>query len=647
MKILCVEIENFLMLGQARLKLDDRGLVLVQGDNQDDSSAESNGAGKSSLADAISWALYGVTARGVSGDSVINREAKKNCSVWVTLQDGADVYRVERYRKHKEHKNGLRLSKRDPNPANEPIDLTKGTDKLTQDEVVKLLGCSLEVFNAAIYAGQEKTPDLPAMTDKTLKLVVEEAAGVDRLQRAYDVARTKLAAAKSEADKQRGVIQSLESNVALQKSQIEDLERRRDQWDVDSAELHRELANLAAIIKADVDTRKAELANLDKPALEQTLADLDAQLAGVKGEESERDRLQRELTQANNAQVRQEAKVRQALLEVQKRKTALEKIDGQIGTPCGECGKSYCEHDLDAAREIAKQKLADAVAAARAEKATLEDTASRSESASKLLEQHTRSMTDVSDVIAAQSRTRAQIQSIEDKERELKERIAECKRTIDKARDEKAKKNPYADMIKEVQERLIKLENALDHARADLADLTAAQAITQDAVDVFSPAGVRAHILDTVTPYLNDRTAHYLNALSDGNIEAVWSTLSTTAKGELREKFNIEVSSKLGADSFAGLSGGQKRKVRLATVMALQDLVASRALKPIRLFVADEIDHALDEAGLERLMGILDEKARERGTVLVISHNSLSDWIRESVTVTCKGGQASVSGVLC
>lgn len=53
----------------------------------------------------------------------------------------------------------------------------------------------------------------------------------------------------------------------------------------------------------------------------------------------------------------------------------------------------------------------------------------------------------------------------------------------------------------------------------------------------------------------------------------------------------------------------------------------SRATKPINLWIADEIDYALDESGLERLMVVLDRKARERGTVLIISHQSgLKDW---------------------
>jgi DNA repair exonuclease SbcCD ATPase subunit len=135
-----------------------------------------------------------------------------------------------------------------------------------------------------------------------------------------------------------------------------------------------------------------------------------------------------------------------------------------------------------------------------------------------------------------------------------------------------------------------------------------------------------------------------LGALSDGNIHAVWATLTTTAKGDLKEKFNIEVTNDMGAESFAGLSGGEKRKVRLATAMALQDMVASRATKPINIAICDEIDHALDEAGLERLMTILERKGKEKGTVLIISHNSLSDWCSDVITVTKSGGLAVVSG---
>ncbi|MER3922690.1 exonuclease, partial [Klebsiella pneumoniae] len=125
-------------------------------------------------------------------------------------------------------------------------------------------------------------------------------------------------------------------------------------------------------------------------------------------------------------------------------------------------------------------------------------------------------------------------------------------------------------------------------------------------------------------------------------IVAEWSTMESTKKGEWRDKFNISVR-KIGASkTFQTLSGGEKRKVRIACSLALQDLVASRASKNIELFIGDEIDDALDTAGLERLMGILEAKARERGTVMIISHKEMKSWFRETITVEVKEGRSYV-----
>ena len=162
------------------------------------------------------------------------------------------------------------------------------------------------------------------------------------------------------------------------------------------------------------------------------------------------------------------------------------------------------------------------------------------------------------------------------------------------------------------------------------------------ASEVLGPKGVRAHILDTITPLLNDRTARYLDVLSDGKLRAVWTTLTTTKKGELRENFQIMVQNMVGGGSFDSLSGGEKRKVRVACCLALQEVVASRATKPIELFIADEVDHALDEAGVERLIGVLEEKAQTCKTLLVISHNPLRNWIDNVMTVKKKNGISSI-----
>jgi DNA repair exonuclease SbcCD ATPase subunit len=234
---------------------------------------------------------------------------------------------------------------------------------------------------------------------------------------------------------------------------------------------------------------------------------------------------------------------------------------------------------------------------------------------------------------------------------ELVSRITSAKLICDEIQrnitSSKASVDPHKALIADVEKNLADLAHDLVGHHAHKITLAKDLMNTEQAVAVFSPAGVRAHILDTVTPFLNAKTSEYLTALSDGNIKAVWTTLTKTAKGELREKFGIDVSNDKGAESFRGLSGGEKRKVRLSCMLALQDLVASRASKPINLLMCDEIDDALDAAGLERLLTILEAKGRERGTVIIISHRELSDWVDDVTVVTKKGGVSTVTGALC
>jgi DNA repair exonuclease SbcCD ATPase subunit len=322
----------------------------------------------------------------------------------------------------------------------------------------------------------------------------------------------------------------------------------------------------------------------------------------------------------------------------------MENVSKKVGTPCGECGKDYCAHDVEAVRLLREsdvvaahgelRKAADLYRTARDEATTAQNAATAFEATMTDVSEMATRQHDIQDELAAINRLKSEIERIDLDITNVKSAAGVWLK----------KDNPYTKAKELLEAQVADLEAKIVAGTTAAAKVEEALMLAQDAVKVYGPAGVRAHILDTVTPYLNDRTAHYLSALADDNIHAVWNTLTTNAKGEVKEKFQIEVTNDKGAESFEGLSGGEKRKVRLATAMALQDMVASRASKPINIFIADEVDHALDESGLERLMTVLNEKARERGTVLVISHNSLSDWIDEVITVTKESGYGQVAG---
>ncbi|CAB4121733.1 endonuclease subunit [uncultured Caudovirales phage] len=643
MKFNTLEIENFLTIGKASLSLADKGLVLVQGSNLDDPSAKSNGAGKSSIVDALCWVLYGETARGVSGDAVVNVKAKKDCLVSVDIVDGDKRYLISRHRKHELNKNALHVLTSDGGITG--TDITKGTDKETQVVVEQILGCSYEVFISAIYAGQEKMPDIPSMTDKQLKLLIEEAAGVTRLSQAYELARGELLKQGTTLETAKTAHETALVMYTRQYDTLKDFEAKRDSWSAFHANNIKEkkafLVEKLKALKTAIDDR---LDDASFKAIISERHEINDKVAEISKGEEPKKKLEAQLAELSTKHALVKSKSSDAVKAIGEITKSIEGVGSRTGEKCSECGKPYTEHDGEELINALQSKLDKANEALEKTKAA-------------------KTLLDGQEAIL-----RAEIDKLPTitfgelmtRGNELADAIADAVKRDDRAtlarRDaNEAKKhldelekavNPHEDTVSDFEKKLAEAKLALDIDVAKIADLDRSLELYRDTVKVFSPAGVRAHVLDTVTPFLNDRTAHYLGILSDGNISAVWSTLSRTAKGEIREKFSIDVENDKGAESFGGMSGGEKRKVRLACALALQDLVSSRATKSIEMWIGDEVDHALDDAGLERLMSILNDKAKEKGTVLVISHNSLTDWIDNVATITKKDGYSEVEGAL-
>jgi DNA repair exonuclease SbcCD ATPase subunit len=649
MDILNLRIANFLTIGDSGdLALTGKGLVLIQGKNEDDPSATSNGSGKSSIPDALCWALYGMTARGASGDAVVNNKAKKDCLVQVVLRDGDSVYMVARYRKHKDFKNSLRVWVWNPAstyPKGTAVDMTRGTDKETQTLVEQIMGCSYDVFKAAIYAGQEQMPDLPGMTDKELKLLIEQAAGTERLERAYEIARTKHNAKLAEKQTRSAWLDSLTLRLTSAKSDVLTAEQARDLFEAGREGRQKTHQATATTHAVAMKAAHAEFTAANEPMLKTELDTLNEQLGRHSKLQVELRAIERFLADLNADVQLHESDLKRALADREKCQRQIDEAP-TVGLPCRACGKPHTADDLKVVHENLLRELLEPITRAKEIVGKIKAAKEKRDACVLKRDAFAKTIPDVSVSAARVAAINAKLHQIAG----IRSRIVMLKKDYDNAQAAAdralTETNPHASAVALAQDKVKSFEAEIAKVQIEVAKLEEEAAIAESVAKVFGPAGVRAHILDTVTPFLNDRTAEYLNALSDGSISAVWSTLGETAKGDVREKFNIDVENTKGGESFALMSGGEKRKARLATVLALQDLVASRATKNINLWIGDEIDDALDPAGLERLMGILERKARERGTVLVVSHNELTDWIDQTVTVTKSAGKSRVEGVL-
>lgn len=642
-------INNFLVIGDAEVDLHNCGLTLIEGRNEDDESANSNGAGKSSLVDALCWCLYGVTGRGVSGDAVINKKAKKECVVGVEVwTEGLNCYYIERGRKSKRLGNNLIVQHIivDGNDVGSGCELTKTTVADTQAVVNDLLGCSYEIFTSSIYAVQEKMPDLPALTDKNLKTLIEEAAGIDKLQRASEIAHAKYQDCVRLTTETQGKIENLTSELSNNKKLLDDVVYERETH-IRNATIER-AQQLRYKDLLESELKKASALPVEAvEAIEKKKAEIQAKIDEYSSIEAKGAEKQRLAMSAQSHCVMTKKEIEKEKEKIADLNKEINNLEAKIGTHCSECGKVYQAEDLETAKKAIETQIANKTKEVLKQIEDFKKQVAEAKVLAKDAEDFKKSMPNATELMSAMNELNERLKKNQDVQFQIdtqKRELQNLKKTIEATEEVTVKgETPYNKTIKTLEESIAKLEKDKKERESEHEKYAEQQKIAEAVDELYSRKGIRAHILDTVTPFLNERTAFYLNTLSDGEITATWQTLTKTAKGDFKEKFSIDVQSVKGANCFAGLSGGEKRKVRVATSMALQDLVASRAKKPIDLYIADEVDHALDASGLERMMSILEEKAKQFGTALVISHNSLRDWIDNSIVVTKRDGISTVS----
>ena len=645
MKFKKLLIRNFMGVGRIDLNLD-RGLFVISGKNLDDASSNSNGSGKSTIADAIFWVLYGKTARGDGADDVINKVAKKNCIVTIVVEDDGNEYEITRWRKctDKLFKNGLKLVNVTHN-----INLSKNITKDTQRLIDDFLGCSSDVFVNSIYMAQDALPSFPSMSDTALKELIESAIGLDRMATIYSSVLSDLNITEAELSIAEAKLQSNQSFLELQEESIklisEQMRKAKERLDKRIAEKQTRLSETRKHNAAVSEKIKKEEAWLETTKRSLELASLDAhKIADMRGVLRQNVEHCRERVQKYTNALRQDKQHMQSL--IQAKDTAQSWLDDDEHKKCNQCGRPYDKQSYENAKNTVTEKL---------EK--LEELISRQElfvfekerelsSAKGSVQQIEENLASTADKLTvAQEAARVHAASVQQSSisiEKLKASIIQEAAISDEIEALKGALEPIQASLDDALKRKSDLVATVNEHSSHIKVLKGRLASLRVQKSVFGPTGVRIDILNSVTPFLNERTQYYLAYLSNNSMSAVWTTQIVNKSGNIREKFTVNVIKTLTAVPYKSLSGGEKRKARLACALALQDLVAQWRPNPFRLWIGDEIDDGLDQTGLEALMQIMKERSREEGAVMLISHHSLDDWVNDRETVVMKNGQAAL-----
>lgn len=245
------------------------GLKFLTGVNEVEPRLGANGAGKSSLWDALNWCLTGYSTRGLRAGDLTSWGAQK-AKVIVCFSIEGESARVER--------------------SSNPNRITIENKPCSQADIDSLLGLDRARFAQAVLFGQKvrsfadlTVPERGAIFDAMLDLSVWQRASefADRKYKTIDAALNKLLQEKAY---QQGALDGLRNDESLRASAA--------RWDAEQAEsIEKALSELEALESTLVDAqkehaeRKATAAALPSTArlLDEQTA-LDRQAGSIEGE---------------------------------------------------------------------------------------------------------------------------------------------------------------------------------------------------------------------------------------------------------------------------------------------------------------------------------------------------------------------------
>ena len=235
-KIKNITVKNFMSVGNQTQAVDfDRAqLTLVLGENVDlggDDSGSRNGTGKTTIVNALSYALYGQALTNIKKENLINKTNGKHMLVTVEFDAKGQAFRIERGRKP----NVLRFFVNDQEQKTEDQDESQGDSRETQKSIEQLLGMSHTMFKHLIALNTYTEPFL-SMRAADQREVIEQLLGITLLSEKAERLKQEVKVTKDAIQQETFRIESVKTaNENVQKS-IDSLAIKSSAWETKTNE---------------------------------------------------------------------------------------------------------------------------------------------------------------------------------------------------------------------------------------------------------------------------------------------------------------------------------------------------------------------------------------------------------------------------
>ena len=594
-KFKTLTIQNFMSIGEVELKLDDlTGYCLISGiNNKVEDSAKSNGSGKSSIFEAIVWALTGDTMRG--NKNVTNYNGTDGAYVDISFEIDSDVYNVIRTRDHSKFKNNLFIYKNNENISGKGI---RDSEKLLAEYLPDL---SASLIGSVIILGQglpnRFTNNSPSGRKEVLEKLCKSDFMIEDLKQRVNTRKTQLA---SELRTCEDNILEENTKIKVNEESFEKISTKlgslKTSWDYDDRirELNEELQSHKTILNEledqinsiDINSLLSEKSNLFEA--EQSM------VASIKEQQSpEIDSLYK---------LKNEVLVKKLSIEKE-----INRIKN-ITDICPTCGQKINGIEKPDTIQL-ENELTNVINTYNSYDSQYNEKVKQlSESLSKIEETHKNRYEDINAKIEENNKLLNNLKVkfnstniIKDKnEKELNKLIQD--------------KENLQTNIEQCKHELNELENSLATSRIKLAEYTVQKEDIDKRLTVVNKFNnilsrdFRGYLLNEIISYIDKKCKQYSKDIFNTDL------IEFKLDGN-----NIEIT--YCEKSYEALSGGERQKIDLIVQFAIRDMLCKNNNFSCNIIVLDEIFDNLDSFGSQKVIDLITNKLYDINNIFIISHH--------------------------
>lgn len=600
-----LEVQGFKsFVGRHTLNLDGWGcgLLFLQGRNELEPRLGSNGAGKSSLFDALCWCLFGKTSNGLKNPDIKPWRGKARTAVTLVIEADND-HEITRTA----NPNSLKIDGRD----------------VGQDQVDRLLGLGFEIFNQTILLpqGRELFFDVPPAAKMQL---FSDVLDLDR----WDV-RSKRAA--NRADVLLDEVQTLERERAAVTAVIETTEAsvQRTKNASDDWEMGR-LTRLEAL-RSELEGLEAQQSAVEKQYSEFELI-YDEAVAFAKLLQKDLDAAEADYSRARDVHARAQLEIDGWLSEAKRKRKLIPRLSEDDDCPtCGQPlkGSALTKHKKELEREVADLEKRAAVGPS---KAAVADLAEANRKLTTIKEQVRGLREKADDAGEGRSRLLPRLG-------ESKARVASARQRIE---ENEGQANPHSDELRRLRKKKQGLAVQLREINEDANKV--ARSIERAQFWVKGFRDIRLYIVEEVLQELELTTNAVLEDVGLVGWQVLYAVEKETKSGTVSRAINVTILSPTnsGPVRWESWSGGEGQRLRMVGALALSEVLLNYAGVQTNLEVLDEPTRHLSPEGIRDMCEFLASRAqRAERTTFYVDHQSVESSRFASVLTVVKDKDGS------